>query len=67
MPVTYPGTGTTSAAGVWIPIVTLNAVDVTAKVVGDIVVEAEEGCARIASLTLRPAPGDAFTLSLIHI
>jgi len=63
MPVTYSGTGTTSAAGVWIPIVTLNAVDVTAKVVGEIVVEAEEGSARIASLTLRPAPGDAFTIA----
>lgn len=63
MPVTYSGTGTTSAAGVWIPIVTLNAVDVTSKVVGEIVVEAEEGSARIATLTLRPAPGDVFTIA----
>jgi hypothetical protein len=63
MPVTYSGTGTTSAAGVWIPVVTLNAVNVSAKVVGEIVVEAEEGSARIASLTLRPAPGDVFTIA----
>lgn len=63
MPVTYPGTGSTSTAGIWLPVVTINSVDVTAKILGDITIEAEEGSARIASLVLRPAPGDSFALA----
>ena len=63
MPVTYPGTtGTGSAAAIWAPIVTLDAVDVTASVVGAIRISAAEGAARIAELALRPVAATTFTI-----
>jgi hypothetical protein len=64
MPVTYSGTsGTGAQAGVWRPIVTLNGSDVSAQVIGEIRIDAEEDAARIADLTLRPANGAAFTIA----
>lgn len=63
MPVTYTGTGSTSATGIWTVIVTINAVDVTSKIIGDINIEAEEGAARVADITLRPGVGDVFTIA----
>ncbi len=61
---TYSGTsGSGARAGVWAPIVTIAGVDRSAIVVGEIRVEAEEGAARIAELTVRPASGSAFSLS----
>lgn len=61
---TYTGTsGSGARAGVWAPIVTISGVDRSAIVVGEIRVEAEEGAARIAELTVRPASGSAFSLS----
>ncbi len=64
MPETYPGTtGTGGRAGVWSARVTLDAVDVTARVIGEIRIDAEEDSARIAELTLRPAPATAFAVA----
>lgn len=55
------GQGTDGA--IWTAIVTLDAVDVTSRVVGEITVDAEEGTARIAEFTLRPANGTVVDLS----
>ena len=55
---TYAATsGSGARAGIWSAIVTVNSVDVSARVVGDIRIDAEEDSARIAELTLRPVPG----------
>ena len=50
------------AAAVWTAVVTLHGADVSAQVLGEIVVEAEEGTARVASFTLRPPAGTAIYL-----
>ncbi|MBK7899756.1 MAG: hypothetical protein KA603_02320 [Azonexus sp.] len=61
-------TGTAGAAipagpaAVWTAVVTLHGADVSDQVVGEIAVEAEEGTARIAIFTLRPAAGTAIFL-----
>ena len=63
-PPAYPGTvGSGAAAAVWSAVVTINAVDVSARIVGDIRVEASEGAARIADLTIRPANGTGFAIA----
>lgn len=54
--------GDTSAA-VWIPVVTVNGVDVAAMLIGEVSVDAEEGAARIAEFTLKPPTGTLFTPS----
>jgi hypothetical protein len=41
----------------WRPVVTLGDVDVSARLVGDVTVDAEEGAARVAEFTLRPTGG----------
>ena len=61
---TYSGTsGSGAAAGVWAAIVTINGVDQSARIVGEIRVDAEEGAARIAELTIRPLAGTAFAIA----
>jgi hypothetical protein len=63
VPATYTATsGAGAAAGIWTAIVVIDSVDVSAKVVGQIRVSAEEGAARIAELALRPAGGTSFTI-----
>lgn len=62
MPVTYPGTYGSGAAGVWAAIVTIAGVDQSARVVGDIRVDAEEDAARVADVTLRPAAATTFAV-----
>lgn len=61
-PVTPPLSGATPADGgivaaVWGVQVLVGAVDVTADIVGELTVEAEEGAARIADLVLQPGAG----------
>lgn len=51
-----------AAAAVWTAVVILDGVDVGGQVVGPIVVEADEGAARIADLTLRPPAGTVLDL-----
>ena len=64
MPVTYSGTsGSGSSAGIWRAIVTINGVDRSAQVIGEIRVDADEGSARIADLTIRPADNAAFSIA----
>lgn len=61
---TYSATsGNATSAGVWAAYVTIDGVDQTARVVGEIRIDAEEGAARIADLTLRPAAGTAVTVA----
>lgn len=56
MPETYVGTsGAAGRAGIWATIVTIAGVDVTARIVGDIRIDAEEDSARVADLTIAPA------------
>jgi hypothetical protein len=63
-PPTYGGTtGAGNAAAVWSAVVTIAGVDVSARIVGDIRVEASEGAARIAELTIRPANGTGFAIA----
>lgn len=60
----YPATsGEDDVAGIWSAIVLIGAVDWSARVVGDIQIDAEEGAARIADVTVRPLPGTDFVLS----
>ncbi len=61
-PVTPPLSGATPADGgivaaVWGVQVLVGAVDVTADIIGELTVEAEEGAARVADLVLQPAAG----------
>lgn len=49
-------------AAAWTPVVTLDGVDITAQAIGAIRVEAEEGAARIAEVTIRPESGTALYL-----
>lgn len=63
MPATHPATtGAGLAAAIWAPIVTIDAVDVTARVIGAIRVSAAEGAARIAELSIRPLAASTFTI-----
>lgn len=57
------GIGTPGLAAVWIPVVEMNGSDISAQVIGDIIVEASEGAARIADLTLRPPDATTFAVS----
>lgn len=52
-----------TAAAIWGPLVEIDGVDVTASVVGEIVVEAEENAARIADLTLRLDSGSTVAVT----
>ncbi|MER2624530.1 MAG: hypothetical protein ABTS22_11420 [Accumulibacter sp.] len=61
---TYAGTsGSGARAGIWSAIVLLDGADVSARVVGDIRIDAEEDSARIAELTLRPTGGTTFAIA----
>lgn len=63
-PATYPGTtGSSVAAAVWSAVVNIGGVDVSSRIVGDIRIEASEGAARIADLTIRPATGAGFAIA----
>lgn len=63
MPETYVGTsGASGSAGIWTTIVTIAGVDVTARIVGDIRIDAEEDSARVADLTIAPA-STSFTVA----
>lgn len=60
----YAGTsGSGVRAGIWSAIVLLDGADVSARVVGDIRIDAEEDSARIAELTLRPTAGTTFAIA----
>ena len=63
MPATYSGTGSTSTAGVWTAIVTVDGSDVSSRVVGEIRIDAEESSARTAEFTIRPAAGTSFAVA----
>jgi hypothetical protein len=64
MAATYAATsGAAGRAGVWRAIVTLGGVDVSDRVEGEITVEADEGGARIADVTLRSAASSAFAVA----
>ncbi len=63
MPAVYSATGSIGAGGVWGVIVTLGGVDSTARIVGDITIEGEEGSARIADLVYQSQPGDVFEVA----
>jgi len=61
---TYSATsGSGARAGIWAPIVTINGVDQTARIVGEIRIDAEEGAARVADLTIRPPAGTVFSIA----
>jgi hypothetical protein len=63
VPETYVGTsGASGSAGIWTTIVTIAGVDVTARIVGDIRIDAEEDSARVADLTIAPA-STSFTVA----
>ncbi len=63
MPETYVGTsGAAGSAGIWTILVTIAGVDVTARIVGDIRIDAEEDSARVADLTIAPA-STSFTVA----
>ena len=63
MPETYVGTsGAAGRAGIWATIVTIAGVDVTARIIGDIRIDAEEDSARVADLTISPA-STSFTVA----
>jgi len=63
VPETYVGTsGAAGSAGIWTTIVTIAGVDVTARIVGDIRIDAEEDSARVADLTIAPA-STSFTVA----
>lgn len=49
--------GLAGMAAQWIPLVYIDGASVDAQVVGDIRIDAEEGAARIAEITLRPTQG----------
>ena len=64
MPETYPGTtGTAGRSGLWSARVLIGGVDLSARVIGEIRVDAEEDCARIAELTIRPAAATVFSVA----
>jgi len=63
VPATYSGTGSTSTAGVWTAIVTVDGSDVSSRVVGEIRIDAEESSARTAEFTIRPAAGTSFAVA----
>ena len=51
-----------SLAAVWVPIVKVDSVDVSDKIIGVISVEAEEGAARVADFVIRPNTGETISL-----
>lgn len=64
MPVTYSGTtGSAGHVACWGAIVIIGGVDLSARVVGEIRIDAEEESARIAELAILPAPATVFTVS----
>lgn len=61
---TYSGTsGVADRAGIWTALVFIGGVDRSARVVGEIQIDAEEGGARIADLSVRPLDGASFVLA----
>lgn len=56
--------GSSGSAAQWAPVVMISGVDVAAQVIGEIRIDAEEGAARIAELTLRPPGGTVLSLPL---
>ena len=61
---TYSGTsGVDDRAGIWTAIVLIGGVNWSARVVGEIQIDAEEGGARIADLSVRPLAGTEFVLA----
>lgn len=63
MPATYSGTsGSPTSAGIWTVFVTVDSHDESARIVGDIRIDAEEDSARIAEFTLLPTLGTAFSV-----
>ena len=66
MPTIYSATsGTYPFAGIWAPIVIIDSSDVSARIIGEIIVEAEEGAARIAEITIRPVAHTTFTIAAL--
>ena len=60
---TYAATsGAAGSAGVWTAIVTIDGVDRSSIVVGEIRIEADESAARIAEMTVRPPAASTFTV-----
>ena len=61
---TYIGTtGINDQAGIWSAIVTIGGADWSARVLGDIRIDAEEGAARVADLSVRPLIETEFTIA----
>lgn len=58
-PITDPG----DRAGVWGVRIFLDGADISADTIGEVVVEAEEGAARIADITWQPAPGSTLSVA----
>lgn len=58
-----PCIGVGSSAAIWATIVRVAGIDVSDQVIGSIRIEAEEGAARIAELTLRPPTGSTLSLA----
>lgn len=58
---TLAGAGAATAA--WSARVLIDGVDVSSRIVGDIRIDASEGAARIAELTIRPADGTGFAIA----
>ncbi len=64
MSTTYSGTsGIDDRAGIWAARVTIGGADWSARVVGEIQIDAEEGAARVADLAVRPLAGTSFALA----
>lgn len=51
------------AAAIWRVVVTIGGADVSSQVVGDVMIDATEGAARIAELSLRPVAGTVVALA----
>jgi|GEM_PF-1513267 hypothetical protein len=68
-PPTYSGTAGSgggapgASAAVWAAVVRIAGVDLSSRIVGDIRIEASEGAARIAELTILPAAGSTFAIA----
>lgn len=60
-PDVVPALGDGATAATWTALVILGGADVSTSVIGDIVVDAEEGAARVADFTLHVAPGTVVT------
>lgn len=55
--------GNTMRGAIWTSIVLIDSVDCSSRVIGDIRIDAEEGCARIAELTVKLLSSSTFALS----